>query len=260
MTREFPLSGVDRTLAAGVPESAPGTLFALSLCGGLTMAPKDGRRLYFGRNRPDVHICVGEDDRRVSRRHGQLDYAGTRWWLHNTGRLPIRLPGSVWLHPGGEPVPLGDGYAPLFLRGSSGREHLLELFVVGNLDQRPRSKHADLTQPPSIWRLSEKEKLAVVVLGQRYLYHEANPQPLAWRQAAAALADLQPGQGWTAKRVEHLVAGIRGRLARTGVTGLTREEVGEPVGNSLNHNLLTELVLSTTIVPGDLEALGALID
>jgi hypothetical protein len=39
------------------------------------------------------------------------------------------------------------------------------------------------------------------------------------------------------------------------VPGLTREEVGEPVGNALNDNLIRELVLSTTLVPPDLALL-----
>ncbi len=34
--------------------------------------------------------------------------------------------------------------------------------------------------------------------------------------------------------------------------GLTREEVGEPVGNMLNHNLITELLRTRTLVPPDL--------
>lgn len=45
---------------------------------------------------------------------------------------------------------------------------------------------------------------------------------------------------------------VRRRLARREVRGLTRDEVGEPVGNALNHNLLLELLLSTTLVPPDL--------
>lgn len=36
------------------------------------------------------------------------------------------------------------------------------------------------------------------------------------------------------------------------MAGLTKAEVGEPVGNALNDNLLRELVLSTTLVPPDL--------
>lgn len=57
--------------------------------------------------------------------------------------------------------------------------------------------------------------------------------------------------------VEHLVVGVRTRLSRDGVAGLTRAEIGEPVGNSLNHNLLRELLLSTTLVPPDLALLDA---
>jgi hypothetical protein len=44
-------------------------------------------------------------------------------------------------------------------------------------------------------------------------------------------------------------------LSRAGVAGLTREEVTGPVGNALNHNLLTEMVRSTTLVPPDLRRL-----
>ncbi|MGH3874906.1 MAG: hypothetical protein ACRDSR_25960 [Pseudonocardiaceae bacterium] len=34
-----------------------------------------------------------------------------------------------------------------------------------------------------------------------------------------------------------------------------RNEVGEPVGNALNHKLILELLLSTTLVPPDLRLL-----
>ena len=73
--------------------------------------------------------------------------------------------------------------------------------------------------------------------------------------AAAQLAELRPAAGWTRKRVEHLVVGVRNRLSADGVAGLTRAEIGEPVGNALNHNLLRELLLSTTLVPPDLAVL-----
>ena len=59
----------------------------------------------------------------------------------------------------------------------------------------------------------------------------------------------------SAKRVEHLVGRVRARLSRGGVPGLTRGEVAGPLGNALNHNLLTELVRSTTLVPPDLRRL-----
>jgi hypothetical protein len=244
------------SLAFGVPTSAPGTIYALAITGGITVGAREGREILFGRNRPDVHVCVGENDQRVSRHHGLLTNRLDQWWVTNTGRLPLRFPGSRLLFADDEPIPLAQGYTPLFVRGSSGREHLLELCVTGSDGQQPGTQHGDPTQPPKKWRLSATEKLALVVLGQRYLLHDAYPQPMSWRQAAVHLADLQPDAGWTAKRVEHHIVAVRARLARDGVAGLTREEVGEPVGNALNHNLIRELLESTTLVPPDLRLLG----
>lgn len=243
------------SLALGVPSSDPGTLYALSLNGGIAIGAKEGRTILFGRNRPDVHVCVGEDDRKVSRQQGSLAFRDGNWWLVNTGKLPLRLPGSRLLFREEEPIPLGEGYTPMFLRGSGRREHLLELYVTGADGARPASRHRDATQPPRIWRLSDDERVALVVLGQRYLLHEEYPQPLTWREAAADLAELQPDADWTHKKVEHLVVAVRNRLSRGGVPGLTREEVGEPVGNTLNDNLIRELMLSTTLVPPHLALL-----
>lgn len=247
------------SLAFGVPPAALGTIVALAVAGRFTVGPKEGRTVLFGRNRPDVHVCVGEDDRKVSRCQGNLTYRDRWWWVSNTGRLPIRLPGSRLLFGDEEPIPLAEGYTPMFVRGSGGREHLLEVYVVGGDGQQPELRHRDVTEPPRTWRLSSDERVALVVLGQRYLLHEVCPQPLPWRQAAEALAELQPRAGWTAKRVEHLVSAVRLRLSRAGVSGLTREEVGEPVGNALNDNLLRELVYSTTLVPPDLMILDAVV-
>lgn len=243
------------SLAYGVAPAAPGTIHALSIVGGVTMGPRAGRTILFGRKKNDVHVCLGEDDPRVSRQHGVLTFHGAHWWLTTTGRIPVRMPESRLLFPNEEPVPLGEGYTPLFVRGSRGREHLLEIYVTGESGTKPSSRHEDVTQPPRIWRLTLEERLVLVVLGQRYLLHEARAQPLAWRQAAVQLAELRPDAGWTPKRVEHLVTAVRNRLSRNGVAGLTREEVGEPVGNALNDNLLKELLLSTSLVPPDLALL-----
>lgn len=243
------------SLAYGVPPAPGGTLHALTLAGSITMGPGEGKVVVFGRNRPDVHLCVGEDDRRVSRAHGTLSYRDGRWWVRNTGRQPIRLPGSRKLFGGEEPVPIADGYTPLFVHGSRGRQHLVEVYVTGPEADLPAPRHGDPTQPPRTWRLSPAERLALVVLGQRYLLHERGPQPLTWRQVSDELVELQEEAGWTPKRVEHLVVAVRNRLSRRGVPGLTREEVGEPVGNTLNHNLLLELTESTTLVPPDLALL-----
>ncbi|MGW4485209.1 FHA domain-containing protein [Amycolatopsis sp. NPDC004368] len=250
-----PLGADHGSLAYGVPPAAPGTIFALAVTGGVRMPPRDGREVLFGRNRDDVHVCVGEDDRKVSRRQGFLVRRRDAWWMHNTGRLPIRLPGSRLLFPEEEPVPLAEGYTAVFVRGSAEREHLLELYVSGADGRRPESRPQDVTEPPRMWRLSPEERLVLVALAQRYLLQQPYPQPMAWRQVAEQLSELVPEGRWTPKRVEHLVVAVRTRLARAGVAGLTREEVGEPVGNSLNDNLVKELLLSTSLVPPDLALL-----
>ncbi|MEO7193841.1 MAG: FHA domain-containing protein [Pseudonocardiaceae bacterium] len=252
------LSATHGSLALGVPRSAPGTIFALAVTGGIAIKPGQGRTILFGRNRPEVHVCVGEDDPQVSRQHGLLTHHRGQWRVSNTGRMPLRLPGAQKLFPDEEPVPLPEGYTPLFVQGSRGREHLLELYVTGPDGQRPASRHSDHTQLPRVWRLQKDERLALIVLGQHYLLHDEHPRPLSWRQAADQLAEMQPDAGWGAKRVEHMIAAVRTRLSQAGVAGLTREEVGEPVGNALNHNLFTELVQSTTLVPPDLAILDDL--
>ncbi|WP_285580095.1 hypothetical protein [Actinoallomurus iriomotensis] len=246
------LSAGHASLAFGVSSPKPGDLYALAISGGITVRPHEGRTIVFGRNRPEVHVCIGENDPRVSRNHGLLTCRDRSWWVRTTGRLPVRFPDARLLFAGDEPIPLAEGYTPLFVRGASGREHLLELYVAGPDEQQPTSRHGDPTQPPRTWRLSPTERLILVVLAQRYLFHAPNPQPLAWQQAYEHLNDLQPDAGWTAKKVAHKVTAVRTRLSKSGVAGLTREEVGEPVGNKLNENLIHELMESTTLVPRDL--------
>lgn len=243
------------SLARGVDSSAPGMLSALSLAGGVSWGPRDGRTLLFGRNRPEVHVCLGENDLQISRHHGSLTCRRGQWWLANTGGRPIRLAGKRLLFREEDPVPLDAGYTPLFVRGSAGREHLLEVFVSGLDGGVPLPQHSRVTNPGEVYVLKPEEKLALVALGQRYLLHEAQPQPWTWKDTAALLEEIQPGTGWRSRRVENLVTDVRLRLSRAGVRGLTREEVGEPVGNSLNHNLLTELLMSATLVPRDLDLL-----
>ncbi|MGH3874902.1 MAG: FHA domain-containing protein [Pseudonocardiaceae bacterium] len=258
-----PVSGVQLlpagtgSLARGLPPVPAGTLFVLGDRGGISAAPTSRLTVVFGRNEPEVHVCVGAGDRGVSRRHGLLRHDGRRWLVRNTGCQPIRLPGSQLLLSGHE-EPLPVAYTPLFIRSARDREHLLEIRVTGPVIAGHSDVRFDDTthHTGTIGELSERERLVLVTLGQRYLRHEAYPQPLAWNTVAAELAALQPGQGWTAKRVEHVVAAVRARLAGRGVSGLTRDEVGEPVGNVLNHNLILELLLSTTLVPPDLRLLG----
>ncbi|MFE0022671.1 FHA domain-containing protein [Amycolatopsis sp. NPDC059021] len=237
---------------------APGAISALAIGGGYTVGPRENRTVLFGRNKDEVHVCVGEDDRRVSRQQGVLTHRRGQWWVGNTGRLPIRLPQSRWLFPEEEEVPLTSGYTPMFLRGSADREHLLEVYVVGSNGEQPTAVHTEPTDTPRTWRLEPHERLVLVALGQRYLRHEARPQPLSRVQVADLLAELQPDAEWGYRKVERVVANVRYRLAhaRQPVAGLTKEEVPEPVGNWLNHNLLTELVMNTTtLVPPDLALL-----
>jgi hypothetical protein len=238
------------SLAFGVPPSADGTIHVLGLDGGFVVAPREGRTILFGRNRFDVHVCVGEDDRKVSRVHGLVIHRDGRWWMRTTGKRPIRLPGSVMLHPDAGPAPLAEGYTPAFVRGSGHREHVLEFHVAGPDGRRP-----EVPDPPRAWRLSPDERLALVALAQQYLVQEARPQPLTWRQVAHQLAEVRPHGRWTVKRVEHVVVPVRARLSRAGVTGLTREEVGVPVGNTVNENLIRELLESNSLVPPDLALL-----
>lgn len=242
------------SLVRGLPPAPRGTLFALGERGGISVSPTARFTVIFGRNEPEVHVCVGEHDLRVSRKQGMLRSDGNRWTIHNVGHVPIRFPGSQLLLKGQE-EPLPVAYTPLFIRTEPGREHLLEVRIAGAAVKPSTPCHDQRTENPPIWKLSDRERLVLVVLGQRYLRHEAHPQPLSWNQVAEQLAEVQPQVGWTAKRAEYVVGTVRNRLAQQGIHGLTRLEVGEPVGNALNHNLVLELLLSTTLVPPDLRLL-----
>ncbi|WEV28722.1 hypothetical protein OYE22_28730 [Streptomyces sp. 71268] len=105
-------------------------------------------------------------------------------------------------------------------------------------------------------KLSPKEKLVLVCLAQRYLRHGPHPRPLTWSQVGDELARLRPAERWSPKRAAHIVANVRRRLSgENGVPGLLEEEVPQPVGNTLNHNLITDLLTTATIVRADLRLL-----
>lgn len=260
----YVMSAARRGLAAGVTGTAPGTISVLSTAGGVHGIPREGNRIEFGRNIEHVHVGIGHDDLRISRVHGILTYRGDRWQLGNTGRVPLRLPESRMLFDGEEPLPLALGYTPVFLQGSHDREHLLEIYVTADEERRHAPRHDHLTDQPPSWPLEPDEKLALVALGQAYLYHERWPQPWTWNDTAGLLAALQPQAGWTGRRVAELVGRVRARLSddryarscgREPVPGLTRDQLCEPIGNMLNHNLLQELTRSATLVPRDLDLL-----
>jgi hypothetical protein len=174
--------------------------------------------------------------------------------VHNTGRRPLHMPTGD-LFTNAEPVPLADGYTPLFVGGSGRRRHLLELFVVGPDGRSPLPLHDHETHSPTAWPLSGDERLALTVMGQRYLRNEPNPQPLGRREAAMELAEIDPEGRWTIKRVENRANAVRQRLSKRGVPGLVATEVHPPIGNQLNDNLVRELLRTGTLTPADLALL-----
>ncbi|MFT2017583.1 FHA domain-containing protein [Streptomyces sp. 796.1] len=249
------MNGSD-SLARGVPPGRPGTLHARTVCGDLTAPPRPGLTVRFGRGeKPGTDLGVGVDDRRVSRRHGELTFRAGGWWLRNTGQQLVRLPEGRMMHTSSEPIPLATGYTPLFVQGSGHREHLVELYVTDHDDRGPVSSRRAETVRPERWVLSDEERLLLVVLGQHYLEYEPDPRPLTYSRAAEQLGFLRPDGGWTARKIEYRVEAVRRRLHRTGFKyPLIHDNPDErPSDNTLLHNLLKGLVASTTLVPPDLD-------
>ncbi|MDN5860670.1 MAG: hypothetical protein L0H84_18865 [Pseudonocardia sp.] len=149
-------------------------------------------------------------------------------WCIAWAACPFRLPGSQ-LVLAGDSEPLPTAHTPIFIRTAPGREHLLETRISGQSSPDGTARHDHDTAQPVRWQLSPREHLV--------------------------LDELSPTRAGRRRR-PRAVAGVRERMGRLGATGLTREEVGEPVGNSLNHNLILELLLSASIVPPDLDLLG----
>jgi hypothetical protein len=247
-----------RSLASGVPEAPPGTIFALAADGGFAVPPRKFT-LHFGRDKDDVHVPIGINDPYVSRLHGVLVGDGREWWVRNNGKLPIQLPGAAMLLSGHELL-IEPGYTPLFIGSAKRRAHLLEIHVVGaRAGDAGGDHHGRATKAPDVYDLSLVERLVLTALAQRYLRQERYPQPVSWSQVADDLNRLPDGREWTPKIAAHIVGAVRERLAEgpDPVPGIRREDgVGEPVGNTLNHNLIQALLSSTTLMPSDLHLLG----
>lgn len=243
------------SLLRQVAAPAPGAIFALALAAGASLPPGSPDQIRFGRNRPQVDLCIGEDDLRVSRQHGVIDYQQGFWEVTNTGKLPIRLPAGRWLFPGEESHPLSPGYTPLFVRGSRGREHLLEVYVIDSDGGCPETLYGAVTHAPDRYWLSDEEKLVLVALGQRYLAQQEFAQPLTRQQVADEMVRLQPDVAWDDRRVERVIAPVRTRLHKADVRGVVKEDLDEPIGNMLNHNLIQALMASATLTPADLALL-----
>ena len=232
----------------------PGTLVVLEP-GGPTVGPQEGRVLWFGRNRPEVHICVGPDDRGVSRRHGTLEFSAGRWWVRTLGSRPVHVGGTHVLRRGDEPVPLAEGRTSLLVEGENPRDlHLVRVQVVGATEQRPRVVHSG-TVPVPCFRLDATERLVMTVLAQRYLLRTPDPQPLTAREAAVELAAVAPAAGWTQKKVEHLVKKVRDRLSGQGVEGLVPEPGRTGFDSAYRRNLIEVLLVSGTLGAADLDLL-----
>jgi FHA domain len=251
---------VDRgPVRTGVPR--PGTLVVLEPGGGPTVGPQEGRVLVFGRNRPDVHICVGPDDPGVSRRHGTLEFTAGRWWVRTLGSRPVRVGGTHVLRRGDEPVPLAEGRTSLLVEGADPRDlHLVRVRVVGVADRPPQAVQSG-TVPVPCFKLDATERLVMTVLAQRQLFaqrngHGPDPQPLTSREAAVELAALAPAAGWTQKKVEHLVKKVRDRLTGQGVDGLVPEPGRTGFDSAYRRNLIEVLLVSGTLGAADLRLLG----
>ncbi|WP_194891188.1 FHA domain-containing protein [Catenulispora pinisilvae] len=248
-------SGTPR-LTLGAPMTAPlGTLFALGDTDGYAMTPRSFK-LLFGRGEGEVHVPVGLGDQKVSRLQGELICDGQSWRVRNTGRLPLHSPGRPMLLRGHD-VLLQPGYTPLVISTSPTRAHLLEILITGAVDGgdcTPTSPTAE----SFVYDLDETDILVLVALAQRYLLQERNPQPATWKQVADLLNHAPGGREWTPKAVECRVSLIRRRLATgtNAIRGILRDdEASEPIGNSLNHNLIQALLAGGTLSPEQLRLL-----
>lgn len=247
------LSASMPSLAEGVPKAPAGTIFVKASQGGFVVPPRKFT-LHFGRAALDVHVVVGDGDQYVSRLHGVFTCDGTQWWLRNEGRLPIQMFGEEPLLRGHE-IPMAAGYTPLVIETPRPRSHWIEVHVVGSPSATDDAGSQVSTLRSGVYDLSPAERLVITALAQRYLRQERYPQPVAWKQVADDVGRADPQRKWTVKIAEHTVAGVRKRLSegRRPIPGLLREDgIGEPVGNTLNHNLIQALLKDAALLPEDL--------
>ncbi|WP_033287866.1 hypothetical protein [Amycolatopsis jejuensis] len=235
------------------PSSEPGALFVRGLAGTASVLPAEYARVAFGRAPGPDGVVVGADDPRVSREHGALTHRHGHWLLTANGHTPIEFSRTRLLHAGDEPEALPPGYTTLLIAGSGGRKHPLEVYVNAADHDRPLPVTGP-TLPGHVWPLGDTEKLVLAILGQQYLRREANAQPMSRDHVTEIMRALHPDAEWNVRKVDRVIAGVRKRLAAARVRGLVREEVPEPIANSLNHNLLVELTETTaSLTRQDLE-------
>lgn len=254
------LSASMPSLASGVPEAPAGTIFVKAAQGGFAVPPRKFT-LRFGRATLDVEVPVGAGDRYVSRLHGVFTCDGSQWWLRNEGRLPIQMLGEEPLLRGHE-ILMTAGYSPLTIETPHGRSYWIEVHVAGfpSAASGADSLASSISTVSSrVYDLSPTERLVITALAQRYLRQERYPQPVSWKQVADDVSRANPQRECTPKGAAHIVAAVRRRLSggRYPIPGLLSEdEIGEPVGNTLNHNLIQALLKGVTLLPQDLCLLG----
>ena len=257
------------TRADSVPPAPNGTIFVIGPEGGYAVPPRRFK-LFFGRDREDVHVPFGVDDLAVSRRHGEFTCAGPGegWLLTNTGDLPIELPGGSLLLTD-QTRAVEPGYTSLVIKRTGQRPHVLEVRLLKDADYQPRrateedeaekdSTKLDTVKPVAVYELSPQERLVLAALAKSYLEgHELYPQPMTWQQTAEiANASPHATKKWGHRSVANTVEAVRDRLHRRGVPGMFRDQVGSQVGSLLSANLIHELLSTATLGKRDLDLLG----
>lgn len=234
-------------LFAGAAAPA-GTLFVLGDTGGYAAAAVSGRELVVGRNTPDVHVAIGGDDAYVSREHATLRCVGAQWVLRNGGKLPIRMPDTAPLLRAHE-APLPIGYTPLYIQGE--QLHVVEVLVSDGHRRRgtvrPETTTGNLRLP-----LTRREWLVLVAMFSDVLTREDQALPRTWNETAKLLNTVPGQSGWTDRRAENVVDGVRQRLTAAGIDRLTRETAPS---EALKNNLARVLIDTGTLLPEDLRVL-----
>jgi hypothetical protein len=249
----YPLGRLTPSLVRQEPlfagAAAPvGTLFVLGDAGGYAAAAVSGRELVVGRNTPDVHVAIGRDDAYVSREHATLRCDGTHWVLRNGGKLPIRMPDTVPLLRAHE-ASLPTGYTPLYIQGE--QLHVVEVLVSDGQRRkgtvRPETSTGNLRLP-----LTHREWLVLVAMFSDVLAREDQALPRTWNETARLLNTVPGQSGWTDRRAENVVDGVRQRLTAAGIDRLTRETAPS---EALKANLQRVLIDTGTLLPEDLQVL-----
>lgn len=212
-------------------------------------APHEGP-VTFGRNSEVVDLCVGENDRGVSREHVLLTFREGLWWLRNTGQRQVEIDDVQTIGPYDEEAALPDGYSSLRVHGAN-TGHTIEVLVVGPDEWEPTGPSRSTTIPVRGWPLHRRERLAVVAIAEFYLRGEPDAEPRTWRQAAEVLGEADADGNWTHRSVEHVVGGVRMRMAAKGEEGLVAGEE-KVAGDTLKRNLIKILRDSGTISRRDL--------